>query len=300
MNKAIVTGAAGFIGQALVKKLLSLDIEVIAVDLIDLPGEKKCHSLTIDISEKNVLNKYLDDKTTIFHLAARASVPGSVKDPRGDFVNTLYGLFEILESAKQYNSKVIFPSTASIFDTNNPLPVSERAYVKPSSPYGAAKVSGEAYCSAYYRCYGLDVRIARMFSVYGIGMNRFAIYDMVKKILTNNQELVILGDGQQIRDYLYIDDVVQGLFEIATKGEPGEDYNLASGEPVNIYDLAKKIAILMGYEKIVIKPTGESFPGDVPKWYADISKIKKIGFAQRISLEEGLKLTIDWIIKHSK
>jgi len=297
IHKAVVTGAAGFIGGALVEKLVNMGIDVLAID-INPNTSTKCKTIIMDIAEPSALEKLLDEKTVIFHMAARASVPGSVKDPEDDFRNTLYGLFQVLESARKHRSQLVFPSTASVFDINNVLPVSEKAYVKPSSPYGAAKVAGEAYCAAYNRSYGLDVRIARMFSVYGLGMNRFAIHDMVRNIQQNQNDLTILGDGHQIRDYLYIDDVIDGLIRIASHGEPGEDYNLASGDQVKIIDLAHKIAFFMGVPDIEIKTTGESFVGDVPKWFADITKIKKIGFNPTISLDEGLKKTIDWLLSN--
>ena len=294
INKALVTGSSGFIGTALVKELIKRGIEVIAVDknpsLI-----KGCKSVVLDITKDNVLDKYLCNDTVIFHLASKASVPGSVEEPVVDFHNTLYGMFQILESAKKNDCRVVFPSTASIFDVGSKLPISEKSYIKPSSPYGAAKISGEAYCFAYNRCYGLDVRIARMFSVYGEGMERFAIHDIVRKIQNNNNEITILGDGEQIRDYLYIDDVVEGLITIATNGKSGEDYNLASGYGVRLLDLAKNIASIMGFPNINIKLTGKSFPGDVPKWYGNITKINNIGFNQKIPLQNGLIQTINWL-----
>jgi nucleoside-diphosphate-sugar epimerase len=126
-------------------------------------------------------------------------------------------------------------------------------------------------------------------------MYRFAIHDLVRKMQNNSRELVILGDGHQIRDYLYIEDAVRGLITIANGGTPGEDYNLASGVPVRLLDLAQKIAALMGYPNINIIPSGQSFPGDVPRWYADISKIEQIGFKPEMPLEEGLPRTIAWL-----
>lgn len=295
MKRAVVTGASGFIGYALAKKLVKLGIDVIAVDLVPFPDKNLCPFVKMDLAEGNGLDPLLTSGTCIFHLAARANVPQSVEDPKGDFKDTLYGLFEVLESARRHESQVIFPSTACIYDTSNAQPVSEKAYVRPSSPYAAAKVAGEAYCSAYHRCYDLDVRIARMFSVYGEGMRRFAIHDIVRKIQKDHRVLNVLGDGTQVRDYLHIDDVFDGMMTIATKGKPGEDYNLASGIPVNILDLAKEIAALMGHPDIRIVPTGTSFPGDVPRWYADIGKIKKLGFEPQVELRTGLQKTVDWL-----
>jgi UDP-glucose 4-epimerase len=295
ITKAVVTGADGFIGKALVKHLIENGTRVIAVDRLTIQGQECCEYVTVDISAKGALDRYIDDNTIVFHLAARASVADSVSNPRDDFEINMGGLFEVLESVRKAASKLVFPSTASIYDSANSLPLSEKAYVKPTSPYAAAKVAGEAYCAAYHRSYGLDIKIARMFSVYGIGMNRFAIHDLIKKIQQNNHELSILGDGNQIRDYLNIQDTVRGLVMIALKGEAGEDYNLASGVAVKMIDLARHIATMMGFPDIKIIPTGKSFPGDVPKWYADTSKINRIGFTPQISLTDGLINTINWL-----
>ena len=299
IKKVVVTGAAGFIGQALVKYLVRTGSEVIAVDrvIVNIPG---CSFHQADIIEQGVLDNLLCKETVLFHMAARASVEGSVVDPRNDFQNNTYSLLEVLESARKKNCKVIFPSTASIYDPSNKLPLNERAYVRPTSPYAAAKVAGEAYCAAYHRSFGLNVNIARLFSVYGIGMNRFAIHDLIRKIQHNKNEIELLGDGNQIRDYLYIDDVVRGLVTIALNGKPGEDYNLASGIEVKMIDLAHKIATLMEFPNIKIIPTGKSFAGDVPQWYADITKIKQIGFSQEVSFEEGLIKTINWLTNETK
>lgn len=297
IRRALITGASGFIGNALVESLHKQSIEIVAIDQLPC-GRTHNKSKIFDIKQENIIDQFLTKDTVIFHMAANANVASSVNDPANDFQNTLYGLFQVLESARRFNCRVIFPSTASIFDTTNELPVSEKSYVKPSSPYGAAKVAGESYCFVYNRCYGLDVRIARMFSVYGLGMNRFAIHDIVRKIQSDNQSLEILGDGKQIRDYLYIDDAVHGLEIIASNGEAGEDYNLASGEQVKLLDLAQLIATEMDCSEIEIKTSGESFPGDVAKWYGDISKIKKIGFCQRTSLKDGLAKTVDWLLNN--
>jgi nucleoside-diphosphate-sugar epimerase len=177
----------------------------------------------------------------------------------------------------------------------NQLPLCETAYVRPTSPYAAGKVAGEAYCAAYHRSYNIDVRVARLFSVYGIGMTKFVIHDLIRKIQRNPRRIEIRGDGEQIRDYLYIDDAVRGLVHIAEHGEAGQDYNLASGVPVRLLDLALQIAALMGYPEIEIVPTGELSPGDVPKWYADISKIRRIGFTPQVSFDEGLLRTIRYL-----
>jgi UDP-glucose 4-epimerase len=294
-RRAIVTGGSGFIGSHLVRHLASSGWRVLAVDRHPF-NDDAVLSVEMDVTERGALAELLTPGTTIFHLAASADVAASVRDPRHDLTNTFAALFEVLEAARAVGCHVVFPSTASVFDTSAPLPLDERAVPRPTSPYGAAKLAGEAYCYAYHRSYGTDVRVARLFSVYGIGMRRFAIHDFIRKIHRNPDELEILGDGTQVRDYLYVDDAVRGLVAVATSGRGGEDYNVASGEPVRLIDLARTIAVLMGCPEIRLAPTSRSFPGDTPRWYADIAKIRALGFVPSVSLQEGLRRTIAWML----
>src|SRR5262249_11711104 len=294
MRRAVVTGASGFIGQALVRQLRACGWEVVGVDRRPFP-DASVRLVGQYVSQPGSLRRLLRRQTAVFHLAASADVAKSVSNPRSDFENTFRGVFEVLEAARHARSRVVFPSTASIFDASNALPLPERAFPRPSSPYAAGKLGGEAYCHAYHRCYGLDVRIARLFSVYGIGMYRFAIHDIVRKIQANSREVAILGDGTQVRDYLFIDDAIRGLMMIAAEGQAGEEYNLASGVPVTLMDLTRRIATAMGYPDIRIRTTGHSFPGDTPRWFADITKIRALGFEPLVDLDAGLRRTIAWL-----
>ena len=293
-RRAVVTGASGFIGSALTAHLSAEGWDVVTVDRRPF-ADGQPPSRLADVAQEGALAGLLDAGTVIFHMAASADVAGSVANPRHDFDNTFRGVFEVLEAARHAGSRVVFPSTASIFDASNALPLSERAFPRPTSPYAAGKLGGEAYCHAYHRSYGVDVRIARLFSVYGIGMFRFAIHDIVRKIQQDHDDLVILGDGTQVRDYLFIDDAVRGLTMVATEGASGEEYNVASGAPVRLLDLARLIAELMGYPNIRIRPSGRSFAGDTARWYADISKVRALGFEPRVDLRDGLERTIAWL-----
>jgi len=294
VGRAVITGGSGFIGQALLRRLRADGADVTAVDLnpCPVPGVR---AVQADVGEPGVLDAYVTSGSVVFHLAAHADVAASVSNPRRDFENTFRPLFEVLESARRAGARVIFPSTASVFDLGSAMPLAETAPKRPSSPYGAAKLAGEAYCIAYHRAFGLDVRVARMFSVYGIGMRRFFIHDVVRKLQRDSTRLEILGDGAQVRDYLYIDDAVEGLLHIAAAGHAGEDYNLASGHPVVLIDLARQIAAIFGCPDVTLAPTGQSFAGDTPRWYANISKIETTGFKPEVTLHDGLERTVAWL-----
>jgi len=294
----VVTGANGFIGRHLVAGLVDSGWAVLAVDKLPCQ-EAAVESVVLDVRTPGGLTSFLDSETTVFHLAACADIRFSVQHPREDFDNNVHGLFETLEAARQRRSRIVFASTASVFSADNPLPWVETGLPRPMSPYAAGKLAGEAYCYAYHRCFGVDVRVARLFNVYGTGMTRFAIHDLIRKVQADPTRLEILGDGNQVRDFLYVEDAVRGLETIAARGRPGEDYNLASGVPVRLLDLARTVATLMGHPGITLAPTGRSFPGDTPRWYADISKIRGLGFEPRISLEEGVRRTIAWLSKVS-
>ena len=149
-RRAVVTGASGFIGSALTAHLSADGWDVVTVDRRPF-ADGRPPSRLADVAQEGALAGLLDAGTVIFHMAASADVAGSVANPRHDFDNTFRGVFEVLEAARHTGSRVVFPSTASIFDASNPLPLAERAFPRPTSPYAAGKLGGEAYCHAYHR-----------------------------------------------------------------------------------------------------------------------------------------------------
>lgn len=304
-GKILVTGGNGFIGEHLVHKLVSLGNEVTVFDLnyqTRMTGEnsEKVRFIQGNISETShveKLNSYAFD--VIYHLASGANVPNSVNDPELDFFSNAYGTLKMLEFARKKEiRKFIYISTVSIYDVNNDMPIDENARVKVSSPFGASKLAGESYCHAFNRTFGTNVNIIRLFNAYGPGMKKYFIHDIICKFLENPELIEILGDGKQIRDYLYIDDVVDAFITVAENGQPGEDYNLGSGIPVRIIDVVVKIADIMDISDYTVNLTNQSWRGDIKEWYADINKIKKLGFVVRTGFEEGLKKTVDFELKN--
>jgi UDP-glucose 4-epimerase len=297
----IVTGSNGFIGRNLVDKLILKGETVLGID-INYPANAINSSnfqfLQLDITNfENTHNTIHEiDFECIIHLAASADVVFSVENPLGDFESNVTGTLSMLEICRRKkNAKFIFASSVSVFDKNNTLPLNELSLIKASSPYGAGKASCENYCHAYFRSYGLNVNIARMFNVYGPGINKLFVYDIIKKIDDNDKEITIWGDGNQIRDYLFIDDLINGIILISRKGVPGEDYNICSGQPIRLIKLVKAIATVMKINEISIIKTKKSYSGDINAWYGDCSKIERLGFEIKTGLLKGLKETIKYI-----
>lgn len=304
MSKTVlVTGGAGFIGAHLSKFLSHQGFKVIILDKIETHKANlqylgvEAELLFRDVSDPHGLdileNRCID---IIFHLASQANVPQSVRNPRADFNTNALGTFNVLEFARKNKiSKVVFPSTVSIYAPDVKMPIKENYPTRASSPYGASKVAAENYCFAYSKSYNLNVTVMRLFNVFGPLMSKYVIHDLVRKLQKNPKHLSILGDGKQKREYLYIDDVIRAFLIVAELGLPGEVYNVGTGNPIRIRELADKIIKTMGLENVEIEYTMESWPGDIKEWYADTSKIQELGFSPNVSWDEGLRNTISFL-----
>jgi UDP-glucose 4-epimerase len=291
-SRAVVTGADGFIGSHLVRQLQRAGKEVVAF------GGYRTGTPGRDLCEPGMLDRHLDDRTFVFHLAGTSDVRRSVDTPIDDFRANVVASLNVLESVRKVAASMLFTSTASVYDRNSPLPLSESAMVRPSSPYAAAKAAIEAYCSSYVRSFALEIRVARLFSVYGPGMRRFAIYDFYRRINQNPTGLSIRGDGGQTRDYLFVDDAARILLGLASFGQTGEIYNVASGVPRQINDVARAVAIAMGLPDCRILPDRVHSAAELDRMEADVAKLRKLGLLEDlISFEEGLDRTIAWLEK---
>lgn len=294
-SRAVITGAGGFIGSQLVRELRAAGIETIGVDR-ERRKENDAVTLALDITELGALDPWLNPDTAIFHLAGSANVMLSVEDPVRDFSANVPTTVNVLEAARRAGCAVaVFPSTGSVYDQANGGPYVETSATRPSSPYGAAKIAGEAYCLAYARSYGFDTRIARLFSVYGPGMRRFAIHDFYKRLTQNPSCIMLRGDGGQRRDYMHVSDAARGLIHVATAGAMGEIYNVASGKPRTMREVARAVASVMGLDGCEIAVDGTVNPSEVHAMDADVRKLSELGFKPHYSFEEGLFETIRWL-----
>ena len=292
-SKILVTGGNGYIGSQIIKLYFKKGIKTDSLGRGENKNKIVSKYFQVDITDYNNLRRFKNNYDLIIHCAGSPNVSRSVKLPIFDFNINLLGTLNMLEFARKNNSKFILLSTVSVFSTENELPLTENSKKKVSSPYGASKLSAESYCNAYFRSYGLDIRIARIFNTYGPGMKHLFISDMIKKIKTAKELVTIGGTGNQVRDYVFIDDLVQAISLIISDGEPGEDYNICSGRKVTLYQLTNLLIDKLNKKNIKINCDQISYPGDIEKWYGNPKKIKKLGFIQKVKLETGIERTIN-------
>ena len=303
-SKVLVTGGAGFIGSHLVDELVARKCKVTVVDNLQSGRmENLEHSRKyIDFYKMDILSDEIYSLLQkghfdyIFHMAANAYVPPSVADPEFDFNNTLLTTFRLLEYLRKNHYPAVFiaNSSAAIYGSPKRMPIDESFLPDPISPYGVSKLALENYIKVFSQLYQIKGASLRLFSAYGPRQYKQIIYDFMVKLSRNPGELEILGDGTQMRDIVYVKDVVQALTVIAENGSlQGEYYNVATGNGYTTRQVAEIMCELLGIQP-KFKFTGKVRAGDADKWIASIDRLKSIGYRPRYSLREGLKETIAW------
>lgn len=303
MQKAVVTGGAGFIGSHIADALLAKGYAVTVIDDFKTGNraniahlEGKIEFIEGSILDEGLLHKALDGATFVFHEAAIPSVPKSVRDPLASHEANATGTLKVLLAARDAKvRRVIYAASSSYYGDTPTLPKHEGMPPNPLSPYGAQKYIGEAYTQQFFRLYGLETVSLRYFNIYGPRQNpdseyAAAVPRFIKKIKKGERPQVF-GDGSATRSYTYIDDAVAAnLLAAETKGIAGEVFNIAAQNQTSVNELIEKINAVLG-TSTAAEYVAER-PGDIKHSYADISKAQKmLGFAPKVSLEEGLKLT---------
>jgi len=303
-RSVLVTGGAGFIGSHLCEALVRRDAHVTVADnlsngtlqnLQNIADQIEFHKLDIRSSAFRDL-LLTGDFDVIFHLAANAYVPPSIENPDYDFQTNLVASFQLLETLRGsgLGSTLIVASSAAVYGNPSRIPISETDITVPISPYGVSKLAMERYVSIYSPLYGLKAASLRFFSAYGPRQRKQIVYDFIKKISNNPDELVILGDGTQVRDLVYVEDIVQAALVVLDNAPlEGEVYNVAGGRGYSTREIAETMTNVMGLSPD-FHYTGSIRPGDPEKWIACIDRISGLGFRPRISLGEGIKRTIEW------
>jgi UDP-glucose 4-epimerase len=298
--RILVTGGCGFVGANLVRHLLSRGHEVVVVDNLSTGQREYLDGLDVelrvaDIRQPERWSDLLVGTDAVVHLAAHTRVPQSVANPAMDFDINALGTFKVLLAARDNGvSRVVFASS------NAPLgrqesPVSEGKVPLPISPYGASKLAGEAYCSAFNGSYGMNTVALRFSNLYGpFASHKESVVAKFLKDAVEKRQLTIFGDGNQTRDLIYVEDLVEGI-ELALKSDEavGEVFQLGTGVETPVIELANLVKGLVGEDvTLVFEPPRV---GDIYRNYSDIGKARRLlGFDPQVTLEQGLKTTYEW------
>jgi len=304
MAKFLVTGGAGFIGSNIVEKLLGLEHEVVVFDNF-LTGKKsnleelgdKIKIIEGDIRDYEAIRNAMQGIDFVLHQAALPSVPRSLADPKTTHDINVNGTFNVLLAAREAKIKrLVYASSSSVYGDAPELPKKEDFLPRPKSPYAVSKLTGEYYCQVFYKNFGLETVILRYFNVFGPRQDPASQYAAAIpkfiKALQKGISPMVFGDGEQSRDFTYVDNVVAANIKAAaTPNIAGEIFNVACGKAYSV----NKVLELLG--QILNKPVKPDYvasrPGDVKHSLADISKIKeKMGYIPVVEFKEGLMRTV--------
>lgn len=316
-----ITGGCGFIGTSLVRHILAEDAHAQIVVLDDLSVGARadlacvCAFREVQASEAGVhdgVKLVVGDVRAfevvehcarmagcIVHLAANTGVAPSVENPRADMETNVIGTLNVLEAARLHDvRRVVFASSGASIGEAEP-PIHEELAPHPVSPYGASKLAGEGYCSAYFRTFGVETVALRFGNVYGPGSSHknSVVAKFIRQAI-RGEVLEIYGDGNQTRDFIYIDDLARAiLVGASTPGIGGETFQIATNAETTVNELAERLLPILscsGYRDVQVRYTIPR-SGDIRRIFSDTSKARKmLGWKAEIELVEGLQRTVEW------
>jgi UDP-glucose 4-epimerase len=296
----LITGVTGFIGRSVARCFAEEGWLVVGIgtkppENSPLANLAAYYSFKLpDLLLREVLVSHKPD--VCIHCAGRSSVVLSVTDPVQDYYTNSVLTFEVLNALRLYRPecRFVFLSSAAVYGNPVSLPIQEAVHLpSPLSPYGFHKLQSEQLCLEFSKVYGISTTAVRIFSAYGSGLRRQVLWDICHKAI-NGQVLSLQGTGRESRDFIHVSDVARALMVVVNVAPMlGEVYNLAAGREVTVADLAGLVLNCLGSSSSLV------FDGSIPvgtpaNWRADVSKISKLGFAPRVSLEDGVEAFVDW------
>jgi nucleoside-diphosphate-sugar epimerase len=295
LDKVFITGATGFIGSHLVDHLTQrrAAISVLVRDRADRILEKRPQISVVTGDLKRPFS--IGDAATVFHLAAISHVNRALEEPQQTFETNTAGTIGVLEAIRRspYAQKLVFISTAHVYGAPCYVPVDEDHPVHAHEPYAASKLAAEAFVSAYSSAYGIPTVVARLFNTYGPRQHPdFIIPSIIRQALT--RDTLTMGNLSPTRDFTYINDVIVALLLLAEDGRGV--YNVASGIEVSIKALVARVGEILGKHLTVEShPTRHRSAGiEIERMWADISRIKALGWQPNVNLVDGLTQTVAW------
>jgi nucleoside-diphosphate-sugar epimerase len=306
INKALVTGGAGFVGSHLAEALVRQRCAVTVLDnlasghLSNLDAvSRQIDFVQGDIQDEALLDKLVAGCDAVFHEAAVVSVTRTVKEPVASAQVNDLGTIKVLDAARRNGvRRVVLASSSAVYGDSPQLPKTEALVPAPLSPYAVQKLTNEYYADLYFRLYGLETVCLRYFNVYGPRQDPASPYSGVISIFMTRacetQPPVIYGDGRQTRDFVFVQDVVRAnLLAAAREAARGRVFNVGAGQAVEINALWRMIA---GLARITVSAQyREPRPGDIVHSLAGIQSAREeLGFQPTVSLDEGLRRTFEW------
>jgi len=301
--KILVTGGAGFIGSHLVDRLAAEGHQVRVIDnlssgrLENLAHRRDVEVIIGDLKNPQDAQKAVRGVDAVFHFAANPEVRVSTTNPDIHFNENVVAAFNLLEAMRKNDvGQLVFASSSSVYGEPDEIPVDENAPLRPVSVYGASKAACEHLIHAYAKLYGFRAVALRYANVVGPRLRHGVIWDFINKLRKNPHELEILGDGRQIRSYIYIDDAVEATLLAWKKATDAyAAYNVAAEDWITVDEVANQVIEAMGLTNVkkTYKPVlhGIGWPGDVKKIALKIDKIKQLGFKPLLNSKEAVKLT---------
>jgi UDP-glucose 4-epimerase len=318
-KKVLVTGGLGFIGSNLSSRLVGLGAEVMIVDnmMPRLGGNlfnvneiaDRVHINFSDIRDSHSMDYLVKGQEFIFHLAGQVNHVDSIRNPIQDLAINCQGTLVLLESCRKYNREVriIFAGTRGEYGASVKLPVGEDHPTNPKGIYAVTNLTAEKMVLVYHDVHKIPGACLRITNTYGprhqMAHDEYGVLNWFIRKAIDDEVIPVFGDGRILRDFLYVDDLVDCFIETATCHQAyGEVFNVGTGSPINFIDLAQKIVKLAGKGKVAFteftQERKEVEPGD---YYTDIAKIKRVvGWQPRTDLDEGLRKTISFYRKHKK
>ncbi|SRR5579884_532835 len=306
MNRYVVTGGAGFIGSALVRALLAEGRRVHVIDnlstgkldnLEDVADEITVHEY--DLRDYGRIAPVIAGAYRVFHLGALPSVPKSIADPVPSHDTNINGTFNVLRAAVEGKvARVVYAASSSAYGDTEVLPKTESMTPRPKSPYALQKLVGEYYATIFSSCYGLETVSLRFFNVFGPRQDPTSVYSGVLSIfmrcVLERRSPTIYGDGEQSRDFTYVEDVAALLLKAShARGVSGKVYNAGNGNRITLNQAWQLLQQIEGVEIPALY--GPPREGDVRDSQADTTAaVRDLGHSPRFTFEQGLRLTLDW------
>ena len=307
MSRVLVTGGAGFIGCNLVRALLERGDEVRVLDNFSTGNRANLVGLDVEVVEGELrsyerVHNAVRGVEVVFHLGALGSVPRSVQDPLTSSAVNVEGTLNVLLAARDEGiRRVVYSSSSSVYGSQAELPVSEGLALDPISPYGVAKLAAERYCISFSRVYEqFESVVVRYFNVFGPRQSPFSQYAAVIPLfitaIAAGEPIRIEGDGEQRRDFTYVDNVVDGTIRAAdVAGANGRIFNVAASSPASVNQVAETIERILGQQAERVPAPRRA--GDIRDSWADVTAAREVlGYVPTIGLEDGLRRTAEALL----